>query len=146
MKAKKKDSSVSEPGKYAGKNSPAKNTTPKVRPGKKQLKEERSPISVLNELNPIYSISSRIRAIGNSKGVILPNRIMEEAGISPEADLVIQVSGGVILIAEAKPPGGANTDLSSWDEQFRKAIKMGKKPEADEWEGLSNRFDEEEWS
>ena len=101
---------------------------------------------VLKEPNQPYSVSSRIRAIGNSKGVILSNRVIREAGISPDADLIIQVSDGVILIAEAKSAGRVNTDLPSWDEHYKKAIKKGNKPEPDEWEGMQNRFDEEEWT
>jgi antitoxin component of MazEF toxin-antitoxin module len=146
MKTKKKNISVSQSGKYVGKNYPAKNTLPKHRSGKKQLDEGVSQMSVLNELNPSYSISSKLRSIGNSKGVILPNRVIEEAGISPDADLIIQVSDSVILIAQAKSPGSVNTNLSSWDEQFKNAIKMGNKPETDVWDGLQNRFDEEEWA
>jgi antitoxin component of MazEF toxin-antitoxin module len=102
--------------------------------------------SVLNEPSPSYSISSRIRPIGNSKGVILPNRVIEEAGISPDADLIIQVSDGVIMIAEAKSPGSVNTNLSSWDEHFKHAKKMGNKPGTDVWDGMQNRFDKEEWT
>jgi antitoxin component of MazEF toxin-antitoxin module len=110
--------------------------------GKKQLSQGVSPMPVLNELHPSFSISSRICQIGNSKGVILPNRVIEEAGISPDADLIIHVSNGIILISEAKPPVTVNTDLSSWDEQFKNAIKMCNKPEADAWDGVQNRFDE----
>jgi len=103
-------------------------------------------MSVLNESDVSYSIASKIRSIGNSKGVILPTRIIEEAGISPDADLIIQVSAGVIMIAEAKPPASVNTDLSSWDKQFKNAIKMGNKPETDVWDAIQNGFDEEEWT
>jgi antitoxin component of MazEF toxin-antitoxin module len=107
-------------------------------------KESRTP--VLKEPNQPYTISSRIRPIGNSKGVILPNRVIEEAGISPDADLIIQVSDGVILITEVKSPGNVKTDLSSWEEHFKNAIKMGNQPEPDVWEGMQNHFDKEEWT
>jgi hypothetical protein len=56
-----------------------------------------TPMSILNESNPTYSISSKIRPIGNSKGVILPNRVIEEAGISADADLIIRVYEGVSM-------------------------------------------------
>ena len=82
----------------------------------------------------------------NSKGVILPNRIIEEAGIAPNADVIIQVADGVILICEADSLNSVNTNLSSWDEQFKTAIKRGNKPKADVWDGIQNRFDEEEWA
>lgn len=100
----------------------------------------------ISEAPGAYAASSKIRQIGNSKGVILPNRIIEEAGISPDADLIIKVEDGVIMIAEAKVEGSVNTDLSSWDKQFKNAIKMGNKPETDLWDNMKNQFDEEEWA
>jgi antitoxin component of MazEF toxin-antitoxin module len=105
-----------------------------------------TPMSILNESNPTYSISSKIRPIGNSKGVILPNRVIEEAGISADADLIIRVYEGVIVIAESRETININTDLSTWDEQFKKAIKKGIKPETDVWDGMQNQFDEEGWT
>jgi len=146
MKSKKKNISESQSGKHDGKNYRAVDSSPKHRPGKKQMGEKMPLVPVVKEPNPSYSVSSRIRQIGNSKGVILPNRVIEEARISPDADLIIQVSDGVILIAEARSPGSVNTDLSSWDEQFKNAIKRGNKPETDVWDGMQNRFDEEEWA
>ncbi|MBA2746853.1 MAG: hypothetical protein H0U44_11555 [Flavisolibacter sp.] len=143
MKSKKK---ISPSGKNVCKNYPSTNSLPKLKPGKKQEGEAASQISVLIEANPSYSISSKLRPIGNSKGVILPNRVIEEAGISSEADLIIKVSNGMILIAEDKTHSRVNTDLSSWEKQFKKVIKMGIKPESDIWDGMQNRFDEEEWT
>jgi antitoxin component of MazEF toxin-antitoxin module len=141
MKSKKH--TVSPPKKTIGKKTPS---LTKYRPEKKQPSGKGSRKSVLNEPSPSYSVTSRIRPIGNSKGVILPNRVIEEAGLSVDADLLIQVSGGVIVITKANLQGTVNTDLSSWDEQFRNAIKNGNKPEKVLWDRLQNRFDEEEWS
>lgn len=101
---------------------------------------------VVKEPDQPYTISSRIRSIGNSKGVILSNRVIREAGIAPDADLIIQASNGMILIAAVKSRSTVNTDLSSWDADFKNAIKRGNKPEADEWEGVQNGFDKEEWT
>ena len=93
---------------------------------------------------PEVSYTSRIRAIGNSRGVILPSQLMETAGIAADAEVVVQVKDGVIYIMEAKV-SGVNTDLSTWDKQFKSALRKGAKPEKDLFEGLGNEFDKLEW-
>lgn len=92
---------------------------------------------------PRRSVASRIRPIGNSKGVILSNQLIEAAGLTPEADIIIEASEGVITIKQAQP--AVNTDLSTWDAQFRAAAKKGIKPEKDLFNGIRNSFDETEW-
>jgi hypothetical protein len=52
----------------------------------------------------------------------------------------------VIVIAESRETININTDISTWDEQFKKAIKKGIKPETDVWDGMQNQFDEEGWT
>src|SRR5688500_1788937 len=47
---------------------------------------------------PLATYTSRIRAIGNSKGVILNNNLIESAGLNPDLDIVIQAGDGVIII------------------------------------------------
>jgi antitoxin component of MazEF toxin-antitoxin module len=98
--------------------------------------------SVLTE--PEVSYATRIRAIGNSKGVILNNLIMETAGLHAETDIIIHASKGIIKIMEAKKDE-VNTDLSTWDNQFKTAIKKGSVPDKDLFEGLQNDFDSKEW-
>lgn len=146
MAIKKKNIAGSKSAKAGGKNYLSGKSKPRIASGKKASVRGSSSRSVLEEHDALYTISSRLRPIGNSKGVIIPNRVIEEAGISPEAELVIQASDGVILISEAKSLPGVNTDLSTWEEQFRKAIKEGKEPENDLWGNIQNRFDKEEWS
>jgi len=110
--------------------------------GHKALYKMRDEISYAEE--PVASYTSRIRAIGNSKGVILNNQLIEAAGISQDADIIINAGAGIIYIVEAKAPG-INTDLSTWDKQFKAAIKKGATPEKDMFEGLENEFDKKEW-
>jgi antitoxin component of MazEF toxin-antitoxin module len=98
--------------------------------------------SVLAE--PEVSYATRIRAIGNSKGVILNNLLIETAGLNTEMDIVIRASKGVIKITEVKKDE-VNTDLSTWDKQFKTAIKKGSAPEKDLFEGLQNDFDSKDW-
>ena len=99
---------------------------------------------MLGFVRPKVSARSRIRPIGNSKGVILSNQLIKAAGLNAEADIVIQASDGVIYILQVKAPA-VNTDLSTWDKQFKAAIKRGAKPENDLFEGMKNNFDLKEW-
>ena len=93
---------------------------------------------------PEVSYATRIRAIGNSKGVILNGLLMETAGLNTDMDIIIQASKGIIKITEAKKDE-VNTDLSTWDKQFKTAIKSGSAPEKDLFDGLQNSFDSKEW-
>ncbi|MGI8597778.1 MAG: AbrB/MazE/SpoVT family DNA-binding domain-containing protein [Chitinophagaceae bacterium] len=89
------------------------------------------------------AITSKIRAIGNSKGVILNSQLMEAAGISADADIIIRADKGKIVIEAIKED--VNTNLSSWDKQFKQVIKTGAKPEKDFFGGMENKFDKKEW-
>ncbi len=93
---------------------------------------------------PEISCTSRIRPIGNSRGVILNNEVMASAGLNPEWDIIIQANKGVITIIQVKQ-AGVNTDLSTWDKQFKAAKKEGTLPDDDLFEGMNNRFDSKEW-
>jgi antitoxin component of MazEF toxin-antitoxin module len=93
---------------------------------------------------PEVSYNTRIRDIGNSKGIILNSLILETAGLQAETDIVIHASKGLIQIMEEKKDD-VNTDLSTWDKQFKAAFKKGFKPGEDLFEGLQNDFDSKEW-
>lgn len=93
---------------------------------------------------PTFMYTSKIRAIGNSQGVILNSQLMEAAGFEQEADVTIKAGNGVIIIVQDQPDN-INTDLSTWDRQFKLAINNGAAPEGDMFEGLANDFDEKEW-
>jgi hypothetical protein len=93
---------------------------------------------------PAVSYTSSLRAIGNSKGVILNSHVIEMAGLNPDIDIVIRAAQGVITIVQSRETG-INTDLSTWDKQFKAAVKNGAEPEGDLFEGLENDFDKKEW-
>ncbi len=97
---------------------------------------------LLEESGPVYK--SRIRAIGNSKGVIINSSLIEKAGLNPDAEIEIQAADGILIIIQAKK-AEVNTDLSLWDMEFKKAIHKGRKPEADLFERAANDFDSKEW-
>ncbi len=142
MKAQKQTSNRRTPGKLVKKDASKKNApkTPSdylIGGGNRRI--------LAKESSSVYSVSSKLRDIGNSKGVILNNRVIAQAGITPEADLIIHASDGVVII-QVKDIGNVNTNLSTWDAQFKKAIKKSKRPEGDVWEGLENKFDQEDWT
>lgn len=93
---------------------------------------------------PVAEYTTKIRAIGNSKGVILTNQLLDAAGLLADQDIVVQVVNGRVIIEQVKQPV-VNTDLSTWDKQFKAAIKAGDIPEGDMWEGMENEFDKTEW-
>jgi hypothetical protein len=113
---------------------------------KHSMKKTRYKISTAARVvrEPEVSYSSRVRAIGNSKGVILNSQALEVSGLNPDADILVQAGKGFITIVPAAD-NRINTDLSSWDKQFKSAIKAGMKPEADLFERLGNDFDSKEW-
>lgn len=124
-----KDAYIARPGKPGG----VKYTTDYT---------EREMTSYLEE--PVASYTSRIRAIGNSKGVILNNQLMETAGLKQDSAITIQAADGIIIIKQVKETG-VNKNLSTWDKAFKAAIKRGAKPKKDLFEGIKNEFDTNEW-
>ena len=91
------------------------------------------------------SITGRIRKIGNSKGILLSNSMIKELGVEDDDAVIIISEKGRIIIKPAENKRKINTDLSTWEAQFKAAIKRGDKPEKDLFEGIENKFDKEEW-
>lgn len=71
---------------------------------------------------------------------------MEEAGISPDSEIVIQAIHGSIIISKTTAQVAVNTDLSTWDAQFKRAIKAHGRSTDELWQDIQNKFDEEEWT
>lgn len=93
---------------------------------------------------PKIAMRSRMRRIGNSKGVILSTRVIEAAGLNASDEIIIQAIDGAVYILPLQT-GDVNTDLSTWDRQFKKAMKAGDRPEGDMFGELLNEFDTNEW-
>lgn len=89
--------------------------------------------------------TARIRKIGNSKGILLSNSMIKALGIEDETEVIVTTESGRIIITPVKSKRKINTDLSSWEAQFKAAIKNGDNPEPDMFEGMENTFDKEEW-
>ena len=131
--------------------SPGNKNTANLKSGSRRVSLERKAGKIRDAGNKCtrmaagsWSATTRIRRVGNQNGVILNNQLIEKAGINTDADIVIQAADGVIIIAQVKDKS-VNTDLSTWDKQFKTAIKNGAKPEEDLFEGMSNNFDLNEW-
>jgi antitoxin component of MazEF toxin-antitoxin module len=99
--------------------------------------------SRLNESEVTYT--SKIRSIGNSSGVILNSQLIKTAGLVPDQDILIQASAGIITIVQVKDTA-VNLDRSTWDKQFKSAIKKaGSEPDSDLFDGMENEFDKKDW-
>ncbi len=101
--------------------------------------------NLLTSSSKTNSVSGRIRKIGNSKGILLSNKMIKELGISEDEKVIITAEKGRIIIKPAENKRTINTDLSTWEAQFKTAIKSGDKPEIDLFGGMENKFDKEEW-
>jgi antitoxin MazE len=74
--------------------------------------------------------------IGNSQGVRIPKRIIEECGLAEQVEL--RVEGSSVIITPARAP------REGWDEAFARMAEKGDDvlllPD-----DLKNEFDETEW-
>ena len=100
-------------------------------------------IPIVGEPEVEYAIRTSFRAVGNSKGLIISSKLIEASGISGN-DLIIEAANGIIAI-RAVNSKDVNSVLSTWDRQFKSALKNGTKLEGDLFDGMKNEFDEEEW-
>lgn len=82
---------------------------------------------------------TKLRKIGNSKGITLSKSLLEQYQFEEEVEIVTQENGLLIMPVKAKP-------REEWDKQFKTANKQGHKPDAPMLEGFSNQFDKEEWT
>ena len=85
-------------------------------------------------------MKSNIRKIGNSKGIVIPPAFLAEFKLEKDSDVEIELRKEGILIM----PG--NNPRQGWEESFKEAIDLGEEPEKDFYEGMSNEFDDEEWT
>ena len=76
--------------------------------------------------------TSKIRAVGNSKGVILPKKYLDQCGIEDKVDITIK--DNIITIAAAK-----NITKRKWAD-FKQTSKREKVIL------VPNKFDEKDWT
>ncbi len=101
--------------------------------------------TIRKKLEPTNENISKIRAIGNSNGIILSNKILQAAGFSEKTNVTLSVKKGQIIIHEQKENNTPNVHLATWEAQFKQAKKNGAKPDNNLLEGITNNFDENEW-
>ncbi len=106
-------------------------------------KSTKKTIPIVSESEVEYSVRTSFRSVGNSKGLIISSKLIEASGISGN-DLIIEAANGIIAI-RAVNSSDVNSDLSTWDKQFKTALKSDDKVESDLFDALKNEFDEEEW-
>jgi hypothetical protein len=97
-------------------------------------------------ITKVYNYSmpvSLLTFISKHLNAYIMERSKKPAGMNANAEIIIRAGKGKTIIEAKKEE--VNTNLSSWDKQFKQAIKAGSKAEKDLFEGLENEFDKKEW-
>jgi antitoxin MazE len=80
-----------------------------------------------------------IRKIGNSQGILLPKNLLQQAGIEESVDVALTEEGVLLKPLKKHPRDG-------WDNAFKAAEEAGDEPDNDLFDGVGNKFDQEEWT
>lgn len=80
---------------------------------------------------------TKIRKIGNSSGIILSKKFLEDLKILPMDDLEVTIENDAITIRKATGP------RQNWREQF---LAAGSQDRNDFEMDFENNFDDEEWT
>lgn len=84
-------------------------------------------------------MNTRLIRVGNSQGIVLPKKLLQQYQLSGEVDLQPTPEG--LLITPV-----VKTRRQGWDERFQNAIAQGQAPEDELLEGFSDdAFEETEW-
>ena len=84
-------------------------------------------------------MNTRLIRVGNSQGIVLPKKLLQQYQLSGEVDLQPTPEG--LLITPV-----VKTRRQGWDELFQNAIAQGQAPEGEFLEGFSDEaFEETEW-
>ena len=84
-------------------------------------------------------MKTKLKKIGNSKGITLSKTLLEQYHFEDEVEIVAQENGLLIMPSKAR-------SREQWDEQFKAAKKAGHKPDNAMLEGFSASFDKKEWT
>lgn len=81
-------------------------------------------------------MKAKLVRIGNSRGVRIPAKVIEQCGFGEQVEL--RVEGDTLVIAPSRRP------REGWEASFRAMAEAGD----DEllWPDLPNAFDKEEWT
>jgi len=91
-------------------------------------------------------MQTNLKKIGNSFGVILNKKLLNDAGITNSSDVTIEARENAIIISPVKKRRPLNTDLTTWRKQIKAAIKQGQKPEKSVWGNRISEQEEKEWT
>ena len=83
-------------------------------------------------------MKTKLKKIGNSKGITLSKTLLEQYQFDDEVEIIAQENGLLIMPTKAK-------SRERWEEQFKAAKKAGHKPDPAMLEGFSDSFDKKEW-
>ena len=82
-------------------------------------------------------MNATIIKIGNSRGLIIPKKMLQELGVVSDVNIEFK-NGGLFISAIDETRKG-------WVDAFKKSVEEHGKPE-DLFEGLENDFDNKEWT
>lgn len=91
-------------------------------------------------------MQTNLKKIGNSYGVILNKKMLEEAGIPRNSDIIIEAQRDAIIISPVTKRRPLNRDVKTWRKQIKAAIKKGQKPEKSVWGNKLTEQEEKEWT
>lgn len=84
-------------------------------------------------------MNTRLIRVGNSQGIVLPKKLLQQYRLTGEVDLQ-PTPEGLLIRPVVKPR------RQGWDEQFQHAIAQGQAPEGELLEGFADEtFEETEW-
>ena len=82
---------------------------------------------------------TRLIRVGNSQGIVLPKKLLQQYHLSGEVELHPTPEG--LLITPV-----ANPARQGWEAQMKAAVAVGQEPEGELLEGFSDEaFEEPEW-
>lgn len=84
-------------------------------------------------------MTTRLKKIGNSKGITLSKTLLEQYQFEDEVEVIPLENGLLIMPLKVKP-------REQWEEQFKKATKEGHIPDKVLLDGFTNSFDKNEWT
>lgn len=84
-------------------------------------------------------MKTRLKKIGNSKGITLSKSLLEQYQFEDEVEIIAQPDGLLITPAKAK-------NREKWEEQFIAAKKAGHSSGTDLLGSFSNSFDKNDWT
>lgn len=82
-------------------------------------------------------MEATIIKIGNSRGLIIPKKMLQDLGAENKVNIEFR-DGGLFISAVDQTRKG-------WEEAFKTAVH-DQEPEKNEFEGIENEFDNDEWT